>query len=568
MYQVKKRDGKIVEFDLNKIKEAIRKAFESSNKNTHDDVLTTLALKVVSDFGKKIHDDLIGVEDIQDSVEKILIESGFSDVAKAYILYRRQHQNIREFNSGVFSYKDIIDSYMDDTNDYYRNYSVNGFIFSNSYNVTSNYLINELFDNDIKSAYEDGYLYLHDLQMMIGHSSGWDFKSLVKEDDDIDLYLQQFIDQLRQIGGEWSGHQSVFGFFAGLNEYVNDHQIDEDRLRHALKLMVNNINASGYRSGALAMDLIYDLEQESGLKVFKYLIEEMIDGDCSYPSIAVKYGKKIPWDDELKDLIYRFTLKYGSPIFECKIEKTVNSDPRNDYKRINYRRAYSLGSDISSGSLALASLNLVKIAATSSDEEEFFEKIDYYFNLACRELLTRRNVSQMLFKENLYPYSRRHLRNLNKYFLTIGLVGIDTMCLNLPFLDGPLKEKKSLDFVLELLRHINELMIRQQKESKCLIALLPLVNQRVYELLEQNDSDLNVESLDGRYRSVDNFDDQGLDLFEILDIKKKIDEYFNTSNVITIDYSAKDLDPEALALLIDKSCLYNFHAFKVNAKED
>ncbi|MBR2808778.1 MAG: hypothetical protein IKE33_00920, partial [Erysipelotrichaceae bacterium] len=215
MYQVKKRDGKIVEFDLNKIKEAIRKAFESSNKNTHDDVLTTLALKVVSDFDKKIHDDLIGVEDIQDSVEKILIESGFSDVAKAYILYRRQHQNIREFNSGVFSYKDIIDSYMDDTNDYYRNYSVNGFIFSNSYNVTSNYLINELFDNDIKSAYEDGYLYLHDLQMMIGHSSGWDFKSLVKEDDDIDLYLQHFIDQLHQIGGEWSGHQSVFGFFAG-----------------------------------------------------------------------------------------------------------------------------------------------------------------------------------------------------------------------------------------------------------------------------------------------------------------------------------------------------------------
>ena len=157
MYQVRKRDGKIAEFNLSKISEAIRKAFEAQEKNYNQDIIDMLALKVTAAFEPKITDSLISVEDIQDSVESVLIQAGYDDVAKGYILYRKQRENIRNLNSTLLDYKEIVDSYVKVTDWRVKEnstvtYSVGGLILSNSGAITANYWLSEIYDDEIGKA--------------------------------------------------------------------------------------------------------------------------------------------------------------------------------------------------------------------------------------------------------------------------------------------------------------------------------------------------------------------------------------------------------------------------------
>lgn len=185
-YSVKKRDGEIVDFDIQKISAALTKAFNSQNKNSHPSIIDLLALKVTSDFQSKIKDGIITVEDIQDSVEHVLIQSGYADVAKAYILYRKQREKIRNMNATMLDYKELVNSYVNIADWRVKEnstvtYSVGGLILSNSGAITANYWLSEIYDDEIADAHRNADVHLHDLSMLTGYCAGWSLKQLIQE---------------------------------------------------------------------------------------------------------------------------------------------------------------------------------------------------------------------------------------------------------------------------------------------------------------------------------------------------------------------------------------------------
>ena len=178
MYKVMKRDGTVADFDIAKISRAIEKSFKAVNVNYHPTVIDLLALKVTSDFAAKIKDDLISVEDIQDSAERVLSQAGYSDVAKAYILYRKQREKVRNVKAAMLNYKDLVDSYLDSSDWRVKEnstvtYSVGGLILSNSGAITANYWLSEIYDPEIAEAHRSAALHLHDLSMLTGYCAGW-----------------------------------------------------------------------------------------------------------------------------------------------------------------------------------------------------------------------------------------------------------------------------------------------------------------------------------------------------------------------------------------------------------
>ncbi|MBQ3562388.1 MAG: ribonucleoside triphosphate reductase, partial [Clostridia bacterium] len=181
MYNVLKRDGKIVDFNLNKISEAITMAFEAQEKDFNQNIIDFLALKVTADFEPKIKDHHIAVEDIQDSVESVLVQAGYADVAKAYILYRRQREKLRNIKSTILDYKQIVDDYVK-VNDWRVKenstvtYSVGGLILNNSGAITANYWLSEIYDDDIANAHRNADIHIHDLSMLTGYCAGWSLK--------------------------------------------------------------------------------------------------------------------------------------------------------------------------------------------------------------------------------------------------------------------------------------------------------------------------------------------------------------------------------------------------------
>ncbi|MBQ9551986.1 MAG: ribonucleoside triphosphate reductase, partial [Clostridia bacterium] len=186
MYQVIKRDGQIAEFDISKISAAIKKAFEANDKQYNDNIIDLLALRVTADFEPKIKDGKVSVEDVQDSVESILIQSGYADIAKSYILYRKQREKIRNMKSTILDYKELVNSYVQVTDWRVKEnstvtYSVGGLILSNSGAITANYWLSEIYDEEIANAHRNADLHLHDLSMLTGYCAGWSLKQLIQE---------------------------------------------------------------------------------------------------------------------------------------------------------------------------------------------------------------------------------------------------------------------------------------------------------------------------------------------------------------------------------------------------
>ncbi|MBO4562519.1 MAG: ribonucleoside triphosphate reductase, partial [Clostridia bacterium] len=238
MYRVVKRDGKLAEFDIKKISAALTKAFDACNKQYHPSIIDMLALRVCADFEEKIKDDKIAVEDIQDSAEKVLSEAGYSDVAKAYILYRKQREKIRNVGSTFLDYKDLVDNYLQ-INDWRVKenstvtYSVGGLILSNSGAITANYWLSEVYDKEVAEAHRSCAIHLHDLSMLTGYCAGWSLKQLIKEGlggvpgkitsspaSHLSTLCNQMVNFLGIMQNEWAGAQAFSSFDTYLAPFV------------------------------------------------------------------------------------------------------------------------------------------------------------------------------------------------------------------------------------------------------------------------------------------------------------------------------------------------------------
>ncbi len=523
MYRVVKRDDKIVDFDISKIKGAMLLAFEAQNKPCHPDILDLLALKVTADFASKVKDDLIAVEDIQDSVEAVLIQAGYADVAKAYILYRRQREKLRNVKSTMLDYRDTVDKYLNVTDWRVKEnstvtYSVGGLILSNSGAITANYWLSEVYDDEVAKAHRNCDFHLHDLSMLTGYCAGWSLRQLIEEGlsgvpgkitsspaKHLSTLCNQMVNFLGIMQNEWAGAQAFSSFDTYLAPFVRTDNLTYDQVKKCIESFVYGVNTpSRWGTQAPFSNITLDWEVPNDLKdrpaivggkemdftygdckkemdmINKAFIEIMIDGDADgrgfqYPIPTYSITKDFDWSPtENNRLLFEMTSKYGTPYFSNYVNSDMEpSDIRSmccrlrlDLRELRKKSGGFFGSGESTGSVGVVTLNMPRLAFTSKDKAEFYGKLDHLMDVAARSLHTKRKVISRLLDEGLYPYTKRYLGSFDNHFSTIGLVGMNEACLNANWIRRDLSDPVAQEFTKEVLNHMRDRLSDYQEMYK------------------------------------------------------------------------------------------------------
>ena len=521
MYQVTKRDGEITEFNLTKISEAIRKAFEAREKEYNQDIIDLLALKVTADFEPKIKEHKIAVEDIQDSVESVLIKAGYADVAKGYILYRKQREKIRNLNSTLLDYKEIVDSYVKVTDWRVKEnstvtYSVGGLILSNSGAITANYWLSEIYDEEIGKAHKNADIHIHDLSMLTGYCAGWSLKQLIQEGlggvtgritsapaKHLSVLCNQMVNFLGIMQNEWAGAQAFSSFDTYLAPFVKADHLTYREVKKCIESFIFGVNIPsrwGTQApfsnitldwtvpndlanlpaivGGKEQDFTYgDCKEEMDM-INRAFIETMIEGDAQgrgfqYPIPTYSITKDFDWSDtENNRLLFAMTAKYGSPYFSNYINSDMEpSDVRSmccrlrlDLRELRKKSGGFFGSGESTGSVGVVTINMPRIAYLSKNEEEFYERLDKMMDIAARSLHIKRVVISRLLDEGLYPYTKRYLGSFDNHFSTIGLIGMNEAGLNAKWIRKDLTHPETQKFTKDVLNHMRERLSDYQEE--------------------------------------------------------------------------------------------------------
>ena len=521
MLSVKKRDGKIVEFDIHKIENAIAKAFEAVNKSYSKDIIELLALRVTADFNSKAVKNVISVEDIQDSVEVVLIQASYADVAKAYILYRKQHEKMRNIKSTILDYKDVVNNYLK-VNDWRVKenstvtYSVGGLILSNSGAITANYWLSEIYDSEIGEAHRNADIHIHDLSMLTGYCAGWSLKQLIKEGlggvpgkitsspaSHLSTLCNQMTNFLGIMQNEWAGAQAFSSFDTYLAPFVKKDNLSYKEVKQCIQSFIYGVNTpSRWGTQAPFTNITLDwtvpndlaelnaivggVEQDFKYKdcvkemamVNKAFIEIMIEGDANgrgfqYPIPTYSITRDFDWSPtENNRLLFEMTAKYGTPYFSNYINSDMEpSDVRSmccrlrlDLRELRKKSGGFFGSGETTGSVGVVTINMPRIAYLSKTEEEFFERLSKMMDIAARSLKIKRNVITKLLNEGLYPYTKRYLGTFENHFSTIGLVGMNEACLNAKWIGTDLTHKEAQEFTKKTLNFMRDKLSDYQEE--------------------------------------------------------------------------------------------------------
>ena len=513
MYQIIKRDGTLDDFDITKISAAITKAFIAQNRNYHPEVIDFLALKVTAAFEPKIKDNKVAIEDVQDSVEKVLVQAGYDDVAKAYILYRRQREKMRNMKSTILDYKDLVDQYVK-ANDWRVKenstvtYSVGGLILSNSGAITANYWLSEIYDDEIANAHRNADIHIHDLSMLTGYCAGWSLKQLIQEGlggvvgkitsapaKHLATLCNQMVNFLGIMQNEWAGAQAFSSFDTYLAPFVKYDNLSFDQVKKCIESFVYGVNTPsrwGTQApfsnitldwtvpadlaeqnciiGGKEMDFKYkDCKAEMDM-VNKAFLEIMIEGDANgrgfqYPIPTYSITRDFDWSEtENNRLLFEMTSKYGTPYFSNYINSDMEpSDVRSmccrlrlDLRELRKKSGGFFGSGESTGSVGVVTINIPRIAYLSENEADFYERLDRIMDVSARSLKIKRNVITKLLDEGLYPYTKRYLGTFANHFSTIGLVGMNEAGLNARWIGKDMTHKETQEFTKDVLNHMRE----------------------------------------------------------------------------------------------------------------
>ena len=528
MYQVVKRDNRIVDFDISKISKAISLAFDACGRQSATSVIDFLALKVTADFEPKVKDSLVSVEDIQDSVESVLIQAGYSDVAKAYILYRRQHEKLRNISSTLLDYKELVNQYVKAVDWRVKEnstvtYSVGGLILSNSGAITANYWLSEVYDDEIAKSHKNADIHLHDLSMLTGYCAGWSLKQLIQEGlggvpgkitsspaSHLATLCNQMVNFLGIMQNEWAGAQAFSSFDTYLAPFVRTDNLSYDQVKKCIESFVYGVNTPsrwGTQApfsnitldwtvpndlknlpaiiGGREMDFTYgDCQKEMDM-VNKAFIEIMIEGDANgrgfqYPIPTYSITRDFDWSEtENNRLLFEMTSKYGTPYFSNYINSDMEpSDVRSmccrlrlDLRELRKKSGGYFGSGESTGSIGVVTINMPRIAYLAKDEEDFFRRLDNLMDISARSLDIKRKVITELMQNGLYPYTRRYLGTFDNHFSTIGLVGMNEAGLNAKWIGLDMTHKETQDFTVKTLNHMRERLSDYQEKYGALFNL-------------------------------------------------------------------------------------------------
>lgn len=511
MFSVVKRDGEIADFNLTKINDAIMKAFVACEKQYNNDIIDLLALRVTADFQSKMKENMVHVEDVQDSVETVLEQAGYTEVAKSYILYRKQREKIRNMKSTILDYKDVVNSYVKIEDWRVKEnstvtYSVGGLILSNSGAVTANYWLSEIYDQEIAEAHRNADIHIHDLSMLTGYCAGWSLKQLIMEGlggisgkitsapaSHLSVLCNQMVNFLGIMQNEWAGAQAFSSFDTYLAPFVKADNLSYREVKKCIEAFVYGVNTPS-RWGTQApfsnvtldwtvpndlaelpalvgggeMDFKYkDCKKEMDM-INKAFIETMIEGDANgrgfqYPIPTYSITNDFDWSDtENNRLLFEMTSKYGTPYFSNYINSDMEpSDVRSmccrlrlDLRELRKKTGGFFGSGESTGSVGVVTINMPRIAYLSANKDDFYKRLNRMMDISARSLKVKRGVVSKLLAEGLYPYTKRYLGNFDNHFSTIGLIGMNEVGLNANWLRADMTDKRTQEFTKEVLNHM------------------------------------------------------------------------------------------------------------------
>ena len=616
MYKVVKRDGAIVDFQISKITDAITKAFKALEKQYHPSVIELIALHVTADFEDKITDGQITVESIQDSVEKVLSESGYADVAKAYILYRKQREKVRNVNSALLNYKELINDYLQ-INDWRVKenstvtYSVGGLILSNSGAITANYWLSEVYDEEIARAHRSAAIHLHDLSMLTGYCAGWSLKQLIQEGlggvpgkitsspaNHLSTLCNQMVNFLGIMQNEWAGAQAFSSFDTYLAPFVKIDNLSQKEVKQCVQSFIYGVNTPsrwGTQApfsnvtldwtvpkdlanlpaivGGKELDFTYgDCQKEMDM-VNKAFIEIMIEGDANgrgfqYPIPTYSITSDFDWSEtENNKLLFEMTAKYGTPYFSNYINSDMEPNDvrsmccrlRLDLRELRKKSGGFFGSGESTGSVGVVTINMPRIAYLSKDEKEFYSRLDALMDLSARSLKTKRTVITRLLEQGLYPYTKRYLGTFDNHFSTIGLIGMNEVGLNAKWLQADLTDPKVQRFTTEVLNHMRERLSDYQEKYGDLYNLEATPAESTTYRFAKHDKELYPDIITANMNGTPYYTNSSHlpvgyteDIFSALDIQDELQTLYTSGTVFHAFLGEKLPDWKAAAALVRK----------------
>ena len=529
MEKILKRDGKIVEFNSEKITSAIQKAAETTNEF---DIQTARKLtRQVLEITKKLVEEkkdklrIPSVEEIQDIVETVLLSSEYKKTAKNYILYREQHSRLRDFiqNANV----DMVDDYLkkldwqvrENSNMTYSIQGLNNYLASN---LSKSYWLNKIYSKKVKEAHINGDIHIHDLNIVAGYCVGWDLKDLLnggfrgvegkvqsKAPKHFRTALMQMANFLYTMQGEAAGAQAFSNFDTLLAPYIKYDGISYNEVKQAMQEFIFNLNVPtrvGFQTPFtnITMDLTvpnyfkdefvtiggeikeetYSNFQNEMNMINKAFFEIMMEGDATgqvftFPIPTYNITKDFDFDNpELKGL-WEMTAKYGVPYFSNFINSNMNPEDarsmccrlRIDNRELEYRGGGLFGSNPLTGSIGVVTINLPKIGYLAKNEKEFFEMLKQKMDIAKESLEEKRKIIEHLTENGLYPYTKYYLRDIKKRFNKYWKNHFSTIGLIganeacLNFLGVNIADKKGLEFANKIMDFMTDVIIDYKKET-------------------------------------------------------------------------------------------------------
>ena len=616
MYKVRKRDGRLTEFDIMRISTAVTKAFDATKTPHNPDIINLLSLQVTADFAPKVKREVISVEDIQDSVEAVLQRSGYAPVAKAYILYRKNREKLREIRSTMVDYKKLVDDYLGVSDWRVKEnstvtYSVGGLILSNSGAITANYWLSEIYDEEIANAHRNAEMHIHDLSMLTGYCAGWSLKQLISEGlggvtgkitsapaKHLATLCNQMVNFLGIMQNEWAGAQAFSSFDTYLAPFVRTDNLSYTEVKHCIESFIFGVNTPsrwGTQApftnitldwtvppdladqpcivGGKQTNFTYgDCKKEMDM-INKAFIEVMIEGDAEgrgfqYPIPTYSITKNFDWSEtENNRLLFEMTAKYGTPYFSNYINSDMEpSDVRSmccrlrlDLRELRKKSGGFFGSGESTGSVGVVTVNMPQLAYLSDSETDFFARLDKLTDLAARSLKIKRTTVEKLMEAGLYPYTKRYLGSFDNHFSTIGLVGMNEAGLNASWLRRDLTYAKTQDFAVRVLNHMREKLSDYQEQYGDLYNLEATPAESTAYRLAKHDK--------ARYPDIITANENGTpyytnsshlpvgyteDVFSALDIQDKLQPLYTSGTVFHAFLGEKLPTPESAAALVRK----------------
>ena len=616
MYKVRKRTGKLIEFDLAKISNAITLAFDACEKQYNQNIIDFLALKVTANFEPKIKNGAIAVEDIQDSVEQVLIQADYAEVAKAYILYRRQHEKLRSVKNTLLDYKDLVNQYIG-ANDWRVKenstvtYSVGGLILSNSGAITANYWLSEVYDDEIANAHRNADIHLHDLSMLTGYCAGWSLKQLIEEGlggvtgkissspaSHLATLCNQMVNFLGIMQNEWAGAQAFSSFDTYLAPFVKADNLSYREVKKCIESFIFGVNTPS-RWGTQApfsnitldwivpkdlantpaivggknADFTYgDCKAEMDM-VNRAFIETMIEGDANgrgfqYPIPTYSITKDFDWSEtENNKLLFEMASKYGTPYFSNYINSDMEPNDvrsmccrlRLDLRELRKKSGGFFGSGESTGSVGVVTINLPRIAYLAEGEADFYRRLDRLMDIAARSLKTKRMVITKLMEGGLYPYTRRYLGTFENHFSTIGLVGMNEAGLNAKWLRKDLTHPETQAFAKDVLNHMRQRLSDYQEQYGDLYNLEATPAESTAYRLAKHDKMLYPDIITANENGTPYYTNSSHlpvgyteDIFSALDVQDELQTLYTSGTVFHAFLGEKLPDWKAAASLVRK----------------